>query len=240
MNAKINRGKEWRDLFEQILFSFRLSGNELSEKAGVRQSTISRIIRGETANPYPATIRKVEESLSIKIIEDENQRLRFIKSERGKKIKTVLKESDLFEPKYPVVEVPFLDKKRSNFMEIIHALIGNERQKYQSIVSEMIKDRIAIPHNSGNVVATRITTDKNFPYLINEDIIVLDLMAEINSGDFAAVVLDDHTRLMARVYFETKDQIRITFYNPAFEGMIVSKDRILFMIKVVKVIRENL
>jgi len=70
----IHSKKEWQKLFNQLMWDFRQSENDLTKITTLRQSTINRITRGETQLPYPSTIQKIETKLNIRIYDD-NERI---------------------------------------------------------------------------------------------------------------------------------------------------------------------
>lgn len=54
--------RAWRDFFS-------ISQQELSERSGVAQPTISQIEKGETQSPHPGSMRRLAEALGITVEE---------------------------------------------------------------------------------------------------------------------------------------------------------------------------
>lgn len=73
------KGKLWKELVGRIIKDFRLSEPDFAKLTGLSQPTINRLKSGETEDPYPSTIKKIENGLGIKIDDSENHLISYRK-----------------------------------------------------------------------------------------------------------------------------------------------------------------
>lgn len=240
MNYKDQRKKDWRNIFEAILLEFRLSGNELASIAGIRQSTISRITRGETPNPYPATIRKIEEALNIKFIE-EGSRIRFVKSERGQKLIASIKKNVIFEPKFEEVNIPLVtDKLFEKHRKEIMTILKSEGAISTAQLRNIIKESINVPYHSEEAFAAIIQKDTNEPLIMKNDIIIFDMLKPILEGDLCVGLIDNEVSFLARLEIVNENKYRFNFENKIYPPIETDPKNIISMFKAKKIIRDLL
>lgn len=238
MNARFDRKENWRIILEAIMNEFRLSGNELATIAGIRQSTISRIARGETPNPYPATIRKLEEALNIKIVEEEN-RIKFIKSAREQKLVAAINNNVIFQPDKYEIEIPLInDEYSTNEIKGIMEVLRSGGIINAESIKGIIKKTILVPAESKNSIAFIFQKDTNEPYILKGDVVICSMEEKINEGDICSALLENEFQLTGRLEIINSDLYRFHFINEKYAPVDVKPENIISIVKVKKIIRE--
>ncbi|MGD9581719.1 MAG: S24 family peptidase [Vampirovibrionia bacterium] len=206
---------EWKELINQIIIDFRLSGNQLAQMIGVAPNTINRIRNGSTPNPFPDTIGKIEKALNIKIDDSDPENITYTKVEKQE------------EPK--IIE---------------HTLrLINDVAAGVSEVNEMFQEQFeTITISPQNMVLMRIQSEKfsMAPAVMPGDMIILDYSAKPKVNDMVVVGWRRNGNVFSALkYLSTTENVYGFHSNNAAEPPIfVTYQELIRIVKVVQVIKQ--
>lgn len=234
------RKHSWRVLFEMILREFRLSENDLSKLTGIQQSTINRITRGETKQPYPSTVKRLEEKLNIKI--DDSNDVRFTFAKQNIPFKKAMEERHQSDGETTFIEkgkpldsnystYPFISNKEE-MKRIADILISNDHLDFAK-ESKTIKEKIELPIKDMNGVVSVAFTDYNEPLICKGDIIALSFDDPVNDGDVVAICEKNGDHYTGVYSIVDRETITITFTNKKYDRRRLRLDDIAVIFKVV-------
>ncbi len=209
---------EWKEILNQILVDFRLSGNQLAQMIGVAPPTINRIRNGSTPKPYPDTIKRIEEALKIKIDDSNPDNITYTKVEEKPK-----PDNKIIERTYRVVG------------EIGAGVLE---------VDELFQDEyVTVTFDPSNNQLFRIKSEKYSmaPTVMPGDMIVIDLAAKPKPGDMVVIGWRENGKAHGalKILNTVRDDfLAFTSINPAEPLLIVPRKELIKMFKVKQVIKE--
>lgn len=171
---------EWKEILNQILVDFRLSGNQLAQMIGVAPPTINRIRNGSTPKPYPDTIKRIEEALKIKIDDSNPNNIKYHVLER----KEEPANSEAFREQ--INRIPVISKVYAGLSPGL-------------LMKEEIIEYVSVPyHRTKNVFAVRVVGDSMNGTVSEGDTVVVDMEAEIFNDNMVIVRLSDGRQYVKR------------------------------------------
>lgn len=203
---------------------------ELSRRSGVPQPRISDIINGKTESPRIDTISKLAEALNIK--------MQWLVSGEGE-----------IEDAPPLDRPTFLTKRDfvpsgkergpipppSGVIPVVSMIQGGEEGYWEDAYPVGFGHRtIKRPYdvNDPNAFAVEVRGQSMSPKYEEGDVVVVCPSKEVHSGDSAAVKLKSGAVMVKRVRF-AGDMVILESVNPAYEPIIVKREDIDFIRKVV-------
>lgn len=221
----------WNTFYKKLKHELRMSDIQIARQCGLSQTTLNRLSSGKIEHPQLSTIKQLEEGLSISIDDLDINNIKYRKLEGDD---PVAKHYQATKKKPEGLKSFPLVSNTEKFIKLVRD------EKVLSIASfQKIADtNILLSYNSDNAVAITAESDRNSPFILKGDVILLDLGSTIDSGDWVAVVLKDDRYLLAQIT-RYDDSSIFSFYNSgAHNPIAILNKEIRFIAKIVKVSRN--
>lgn len=220
------KGKLWKELISKIIKDFRLSEQDFAKLTGLSQPTINRLRAGDTDDPYPSTIKKIENGLGVRIDESDPNQLNY---ERIREVDLTIDATDLArDTKKFTVSYPILGQIPAGLAEVKET---NDWPEYSDLYYDprkhfwlQIDDEYGFSMN---------------PFLKSGDLILCAVPPfKLKDGDLVAVRWDK-TKGALKLYKEkgigNDKLIILTSYNASESPIVLRQDEIEQIYKVVNI-----
>lgn len=226
------KGKElsvsWRKFYQQLKHDFRMSDIQLARQCSLDQTTLNRIASGKTKRPQLSTIKQIEDGLSIVIDDLDINNIKYRKLDGDDPLVKHLKTT-ISQPKaktYPLI---------TDHGKFIHYLRGAKVISVEQL-QKIADTNVLLAYHSDNAIAVAAETDRNMPFILKGDVILVDLGEPISDQDWVAVVLKDDRYFFAQITKYDESSI-FSFANSRYNPIPVHNREIRFIAKVVKISR---
>lgn len=121
-------------------------------------------------------------------------------------------------------------------------VVRSIKQSKKGLVYEVLEQEILVDCNKGSFMGLKITDNSMLGLCIREgNIVLVKRQKEIESGNLAVVIVDDHEAFLRRVHMDKSGNILLEATNPDYPPKLISqtnKQSLTIIGKAVEVIRK--
>lgn len=206
----------WQELIKHLLREFRISETELGSRTKLTQTTINRIKSGATSKPNEATIGMIEKGLNIRIDDSDLNNITY----------KIIPTSDQFERVNLTNKIPILKT-------IVH---GGKSLNY--ITQDQIEGYYYAYglDNRKNVYALKVEGDSMLPTIAPNDLILVDMDAQINNNSIVVVRTKKGEQYIKRYKALTNGIALLMSDNSNYDPIALTEKDIEVIHKVIQIV----
>lgn len=222
---KINYDMSYKRLIKEISDYFHLSINQIAQKTGLSQGTLSRIGSNETAAPYPNTIARLEEGLGIIIDTSDKEHITWR-----------VKFANVPPPPLSAVKAAQGSgyRVRFNIFPIVSIIGAGSVTPYDDTPHDVIE----LPYSDPDCVALRVVGDSMAPRIEEKDIVLIHNSLEPQLYDIVAIRTTGGEQLIKRMIARTEETVDLFSDNPVYKIVSIKTADVLLIQKVVAAYKQ--
>lgn len=184
--------------------------NSLASKAKATQSTIQRILKGDTMEPRKSTVEKIARFFNVRVEAFFSDQVRAQEA-----VRLGLAENPDGQPLAPAE--PSVEYVGPAPTRRLVAVVGQARlgeNGWYDVVQEVGCDGfVEAVSNDPDAYALRVLGDSMFPAIRNGWYVVVEPNHAINPSDFVAVALTDGRKMVKEFLYRTADEVGLQSVN---------------------------